>query len=309
MKKQTGLFVAARIALTALFVMGLLFLLFTAAVSLTISEKAVARALEKQDFAALAVQKIAENVEDLQGIINVETDKILSAVAAETVEKELTAYTDSLTAKLLSGADNLYAVQFDSPALRELVDSAIAPEWYADNPEQMQKDRDAAYAEIVGVIDGQLAFFPLTFIDKMTATVQEHVGITPERFYSAVSLFKKLCLPALLVTVALGAALYFTRHGDLTDALRYVAGVGFVTASAVFLPALFLQRYTLFNRLSLSDGLLRRYILCLVHHVRSALLTPTLCCFLIFLLFLAATLFFSAKKLWKTCKTAENVLP
>lgn len=309
MKERSVLFVTTRVVLTILFVLGLLVTLCAFAVSAMFSANGTKRALRGQELPALAMQEIADNVEDLQGIINVETEKILETVPAETVEKELTAYTDALTERLLCGADNLYAVQFDSPALREMVESAITPELYVKNPEQLQKDRDAAYAEIVGVIDSRLAFFPQTLFDKVTTAVQDSTGITKERFYALCARFSALRLPALLFTLVMGGALILTRRREWLPALRYVAGVGFVTGSAVFLPALFLQRYTLFERLSLSDGLLRRYILCVLHHMRSALFTTALCCFLFFLLFLAVTLFFSAKKIAKTCKTAENVLP
>lgn len=309
MKEKSVLFVTTRVVLTILFVLGLLVTLCAFAVSAMFSANGTKRALRGQELPALAMQEIADNVEDLQGIINVETEKILETVSAETVEKELTAYTDALTERLLCGADNLYAVQFDSPALREMVESVITPELYVKDPEQLQKDRDAAYAEIVGVIDSRLTFFPQTLFDKVTTAVQDSTGITKERFYALCARFSALRLPALLFTLVMGGALILTRRREWLPALRYVAGVGFVTGSAVFLPALFLQRYTLFERLSLSDGLLRRYILCVLHHMRSALFTTALCCFLFFLLFLAVTLFFSAKKIAKTCKTAENVLP
>lgn len=309
MKEKTALFVVVRVALTILFVAALLMTLVTFAVSAMFSEKAAKRALQKKDLPTLAVQEIADNVEDLQGIINVETDKILSTVSKETVERELTAYTEALTAKLLCGADKLYAVQFESAALREMVESVITPELYKDNPAQLQKDRDAAYAEIVGVIDGELAFFPQTLLDKVFTLVQDNTGITSERFYGTVRRLSSLRFPLLLLTAALGTALFFTRRRAWLDSLRYIAGVGFITGSAVFLPALFLQRYTLLDRLSLSDGLLRRYILCLLHHMRTSLFTTALCCFLFFLLFLAVILFLCAKKTAKTCKAAENVLP
>lgn len=309
MKERSVLFVTTRVVLTILFVLGLLVTLCAFAVSAMFSANGTKRALRGQELPALAMQEIADNVEDLQGIINVETEKILETVSAETVEKELTAYTDALTERLLCGADNLYAVQFDSPALREMVESVITPELYVKDPEQLQKDRDAAYAEIVGVIDSQLAFFPQTLFDKVTTAVQDSTGITKERFYALCARFSALRLPVLLFTLVMGGALILTRRREWLPALRYVAGVGFLTGSAVFLPALFLQRYTLFEGLSLSDGLLRRYILCVLYHMRSALFTTALCCFLFFLLFLAVTLFFSAKKIAKTCKTAENVLP
>lgn len=309
MKERSVLFVTARVVLTALFVLGLLVTLCAFAVSAMFSADGTKRALRKQELPALAMQQIADNVEDLQGIINVETAKILETISSETVEKELMAYTDALTERLLCGADNLYAVQFDSPALREMVESVITPELYVKVPEQLQKDRDAAYAEIVGVIDSRLAFFPQTLFDKVSTAVQDSTGIAKERFYALCAQISALRLPALLLTLALGTALFFTRRHACLSSLRYVAGVGFLTGSAVFLPALFLQRYTLFERLSLSDGLLRRYVLCVLHHMRSALFTTALCCFLFFLLFLAVTLFFSAKKIAKTCKAAENVLP
>lgn len=309
MKERSVLFVTARVVLTALFVLGLLVTLCAFAVSAMFSANGTKRALRKQELPALAMQQIADNVEDLQGIINVETEKILETISSETVEKELTAYTDALTERLLCGADNLYAVQFDSPALREMVESVITPELYVKVPEQLQKDRDAAYAEIVGVIDSRLAFFPQTLFDKVSTAVQDSTGIAKERFYALCAQISALRLPALLLTLALGTALFFTRRHACLSSLRYVAGVGFLTGSAVFLPALFLQRYTLFERLSLSDGLLRRYVLCVLHHMRSALFTTALCCFLFFLLFLAVTLFFSTKKIAKTCKAAENVLP
>ena len=309
MKERSVLFVTARVVLTALFALGLLVTLCAFAVSAMFSVKGTKRALRKQELPALAMQQIADNVEDLQGIINVETERILETISSETVEKELMAYTDTLTERLLCGADNLYAVQFDSSALREMVESVITPELYVKHPEQLQKDRDAAYAEIVGVIDSRLAFFPQTLFDKVTTAVQDSTGITKERFYALCARFSALRLPALLLTLALGTALFFTLRHACLSSLRYVAGVGFLTGSAVFLPALFLQRYTLFERLSLSDGLLRRYVLCVLHHMRSALFTTAMCCFLFFLLFLAVTLFFSAKKIAKTCKAAENVLP
>lgn len=309
MKERSVLFVTARVVLTALFVLGLLVTLCAFAVSAMFSANGTKRALRKQELPALAMRQIADNVEDLQGIINVETEKILETISSETVEKELTAYTDALTERLLCGADNLYAVQFDSPALREMVESVITPELYVKVPEQLQKDRDAAYAEIVGVIDSRLAFFPQTLFDKVSTAMQDSTGITKERFYALCAQISALRLPALLLTLALGTALFFTRRHACLSSLRYVAVVGFLTGSAVFLPALFLQRYTLFERLSLSDGLLRRYVLCVLHHMRSALFTTALCCFLFFLLFLAVTLFFSAKKIAKTCKAAENVLP
>lgn len=309
MKERSVLFVTARVVLTALFVLGLLVTLCAFAVSAMFSADGTKRALRKQELPALAMRQIADNVEDLQGIINVETEKILETISSEAVEKELMAYTDALTERLLCDADNLYAVQFDSPALREMVESVITPELYVKVPEQLQKDRDAAYAEIVGVIDSRLAFFPQTLFDKVSTAVQDSTGIAKERFYALCAQISALRLPALLLTLALGTALFFTRRHTCLSSLRYVAGVGFLTGSAVFLPALFLQRYTLFERLSLSDGLLRRYVLCVLHHMRSALFTTALCCFLFFLLFLAVTLFFSAKKIAKTCKAAENVLP
>lgn len=309
MKEKTVLFVVVRVVLTILFVAALLMTLVTFAVSAMFSEKAAKRALQKEDLPTLAMQEIADNVEDLQGIINVETDKILSTVSRETVERELTAYTDALTARLLCGADKLYAAQFESDTLREIVDSVITPELYKNDPSQMQKDRDAAYAEIVGVIGGELAFFPQTLLDKLSSVVQDNTGISSERFYGTVRRLSSLRFLLLCLTAALGAALFFTRRRAWLDSLRYIAGVGFITGSAVFLPALFLQRYTLLDRLSLSDGLLRRYILCLLHHMRTSLFTAALCCFLLFLLFLAVILFLCAKKTAKTCKDAENVLP
>lgn len=309
MKEKTVLFVVVRVVLTILFVAALLMTLVTFAVSAMFSEKAAKRALQKEDLPTLAMQEIADNVEDLQGIINVETDKILSTVSRETVERELTAYTDALTARLLCGADKLYAPQFESDMLREIVDSVITPELYKNDPSQMQKDRDAAYAEIVGVIGGELAFFPQTLLDKLSSVVQDNTGISSERFYGTVRRLSSLRFLLLCLTAALGAALFFTRRRAWLDSLRYIAGVGFITGSAVFLPALFLQRYTLLDRLSLSDGLLRRYILCLLHHMRTSLFTTALCCFLLFLLLLAVILFLCAKKTAKTCKDAENVLP
>ena len=223
MKERSVLFVTARVVLTALFVLGLLVTLCAFAVSAMFSANGTKRALRKQELPALAMQQIADNVEDLQGIINVETAKILETISSETVEKELMAYTDTLTERLLCGADNLYAVQFDSPALREMVESVITPELYVKVPEQLQKDRDAAYAEIVGVIDSRLAFFPQTLFDKVTTAVQDSTGIAKERFYALCAQISALRLPALLLTLALGTALFFTRRHTCLSSLRYDA--------------------------------------------------------------------------------------
>lgn len=172
----------------------------------------------------------------------------------------------------------------------------------------MEKDRADAYRDIVALVNETLQFFPQSLWDKAVDLVKTNTGLTMASVYRLIAIVRILQYVFLLLTVGSVAALYFLGKDAWTNTLRYIAGIWFISGSVIFLPIVFMRSFTLMNRLSLSDGLLRRYILGLVDYIRNCVFRTSLLIFLIGLAALAVALVFCVKYPQKTCKAEETVL-
>lgn len=300
--------VILRILLSAVFSAALIASVLSITVSLCFSLHTVTRRLEKQGFSDFALSEIAKNMEDFQSVIGVPTETLLAAIPTDDIQKTLYRYTDGVNRLLLAGEKTDLSVSFSTDALKELIESEITPDHYKGNLKQMEKDRAEAISEITAAVQGTLSFFPTTLFDKMTALITKSSGFSTKTVYDAVRYIRYAVFPSLLLLLCSAVLLVFMKWEQKRTALRALAGKWFITASVLFLPTFFLTGNTPLNRLSISDCLLRRYILALGAHMQSCILTVSLVFFLIGLVFLLFTLYLSAKNAQSPCTEPENVI-
>ena len=305
MKKTEHAFL--KILLSAVFSVSLIASVFCITVSLCFSPNILKRRLEKQDFSGLAMSIITENMEDFQSVINLPTETLLTAIPAADIQDNLGRYTDGVNRLLLAGEKSDFAVKVPTTALEKLIADAITPAHYNGDLKQMEADRAAAVAEITGSIEQTLAFFPTSLLDKVTAKAEKG-GFSIQTVYRTVRYIRYAIIPCLLLWIGSAVLLLAMNCGRWEASLRLVAGNWFITASVLFLPMLFLHSYAPLNRLSLSEGLLRQYILTLGAHIQGSMFTAPLIFFAVGLVFLLFSLYFSAKNTQSSCTDAENVV-
>lgn len=306
MKKPTTTIL--KILLLTLFSMALTVSVASIAVSLCFSPHTITDKLEKQDFSAFAMSEIAENLKDYQSVISVPTESLVAALPLSELEETLYRYTDGVSRLLLAGEESDLTVSFSTAALEELIHSTITPAHYADHIQELEKDRADAMSEITNTIRNTLSFFPASLFEKVMGLLTKDGRLSVNALYRALRIMRYALFPALLILAISAALLIRIERDKKQKALRSLAGNWFITASVLFLPTAFLSRTLPLNRLSLSDCLLRRYILALGEHLQSGVLTVTCVCFLLGLLLLLFTLYLSAKSTKSSCIAAEDMI-
>lgn len=306
MKSKTVLAIC-KVIVAILFVLSLLCSFVCTSIAAMFSTASVDRRLEKQGFYELSMQEIEGAVSDLQGVIGIDTAAILQTIPSETVHDILQTYTHTLTANLLDGKQETAAVSFESEALYQLVCDTITSEQY-NTTAQMEKDRKEAYDDLKAAINGVLAFFPQSLFDSATEILADG-GISLQTVYSGIATAKTAALPCGIVTVLLGVGLIFLYRKDKVRGVRTVAGCIFIPASVFFLTGLFMGNLNLLNRLSLSDGLLRRYILVIAETIGSGITTVATVLFIIGVCLLVASIAWQVVTNRKNaCKMQESVV-
>lgn len=294
-----------RVLLSIVLTLSLLVFSLSVSVSLIFSTGGISSRLHKNGFYDFAGLTVEENIESLQSVIGVDTAAVMDVLAHEGADAMLESYTDALNALFLTGGQAPDRISYDSDALYQLICGVITEDVYDGDIAQMEQDRADAYAELTKIISDTLSFFPQSLLKKLTGgTLQARLA----RVYSLVRVIRVLWLPALLLFLACAAGLFFLRRHDPLSALRGIAGVWFVTGSLLFLPALFIRTYSLPNRLSLADGLLRRYILTVYTQWTSSLFTVMLLVFAAGAVFLTVTIILTAKSGQTSCTAVQNVL-
>lgn len=279
MKKHTALVICKAVA-CVLFVLSLIGSIVCAAISMMFSTKAIEKQLKDQGFYTFAMQEIEKNISDLQGVIGVESAAVLNAIPADTVETLLHDYTHTVTENLFTGKQDVATVSFTSNAVYQLVCAAVTPEQYGDDTAQMEADRQDAYADLTAAVNESLAFFPQTLYDKITDALEQS-GLRLQTVYTAIHITQKCTIPLILFTVVCSIGIIFCNVKNRSRGLRTAAGCAFITSSVFFLVAVFMRDFSLLNRLSLSDGLLRRYILTIIDNMSSGIFTVVTVAFIL----------------------------
>lgn len=311
MKKQHYLSVL-RILLTVLFILFLLAGIFSTTVTVICRPAAITHRLQKTDFFnTFAKQQTDTAIEKLESIVAVDTEKLQAAVPVTTIEQELESYVDSLNRMLFSGDETLHTVSISSAELQTLINASITADIYAGNTVLMEADRAASYKEVTDTVNSSLTFFPQSLFSKVATLVEQKTHISAAAFYIGLHRISFVPLPALLAAVICAVGAYLLGNRDRIAFLRRIAGICFITASAVFLPVVFLGGNAVMNRLSLTDGLLRRYILTVSAHISSGIFSAVLIFFIICTVFFVVMLYLTVKtgkNTQKSCKHEKNVL-
>ncbi len=297
--KKKAVLTTLRVVLSILFVLALIGSLLCACVFRMFDANALEKQLQKQEFYNFAMQEIESNITDLQGIIGADTADILAAIPAEQVTPLLKDYTRKISENLLHGTEQTADIAFTSDTLYQLVYEIITPEQYAGNTTAMEEDRNAAYADLTDAVKDTLAFFPQTLYGSF-AEIMEGAGLRLSSVYGTINTVRKLTLPLLLLTLLLAVGSFLCGKENAPRSLRTVAGCTFITGSVFFLLTLFLRSYPLLDRLSLSDGLLRRYILAVMGNIGNSIFLVVTVAFVSGLLLLIGSI------VWETCISTKN---
>ncbi len=308
MKKRRALLTICKVLLCCLFVPALIATIFSISVCRMFDVNAVEKQLQKQGFYAIAPAKVEENISNLQGVIGIETKDILAVIPDEQVRILLKQYTTSVSETLLLGKEDTAEIHFTSDELYNLVCTVITAEQYKNDTVQMQEDRKAIYADLTAEVNNTLSFFPQTLYASVTE-ILENAGFDLNTVYAAVNTVRHLTLPLLLGTLVLLVGIFLCGWYNKPRALRTVAGCAFITTSVFFLLSIFVRSYPLLDRLSLSDGLLRRYVLAVFNNMGNSIFLSVTVAFVI------ATLLLIAAIAWEviasknnTCTQVETVI-
>ncbi len=293
------------VALCVLFVVSLLVTAAVAALSTVCRPRAVERRLEKQGFYTLAADSIKTEIEELQSVIGIPTEDILATMPEETVKALLKPYVLGISEQILRGGDPPATVNYQSDALYALVCAVITAEQYGTDTAQMEEDRAAAYADLTAAVNDTLSFFPATLFDTAMGILAEDA--TVNAVYGAVRVIRRLAVPCALFTLLCAAGILLYGKKTVKKSLKTLAGCWSVTAALLFFSALFaLIGNHLLDRLSLSDGLLRRYILALFDNAAAGVITVTAVTFALGLLLLFTAIVWIAVK--TPCAAKETVV-
>lgn len=303
-KKQTKKSVF-RVLLSILLVMAVLTFTVSTALSLIFSVSRVDFRLLETGFYGSAVEEIENEIHALQSVIDIPSEKVFAILSPDEIQEMLAPYTSAITRQFLAGGKSPQKIEYLSDELYQLVCDTITEEHYGGDIEQLTADRLDAYEELVAVVTGTLNFFPQSILNKLFSQ-STSTKLAP--VYRAIALVGQLRFPALILFVLCVAGLLWLHRKNMIAGLRKMAGTCFITASVLFVPTVFVYLYSLPERLSLADGLLRQYLLTLYTYMTGSLLNVTLWVFAITLVLLIVTVIFSAKYAPKSCNDRSNVL-
>ncbi len=295
----------AQILLSIVAVLSLVVGLLSVTLSVAFSPDRVNARLQQNGFYEFATEAVTKEVEALQSVIAVQTEDLQQVLPAEEIHSMLTPYVDQLNRQFLAGEQAPAPIDYLSDDLYRLVCDIITEEAYAGDTAQLTRDRLDAYSELSEAIVGTLNFFPQSLLERV---VGKNMQTKLAPLYRAIGVARNLWLPALLVLMLSATGAFLLRRRETMDAWRGIAGTGFITVSALFVPALFIRLYSLPNRLSLTDGLLRRYILTVYSHMTGSLFTVMLVAFILSAAFLTVTVILSAKSAGTSCVDSADVL-
>ena len=289
------------VCLAILFTLLLLVTVTFTALSAVCAPRAVERRLERNGFYTLAVDSIQTEIGHLESVIGIPTADILKTVPDETVKNLLKPYVLTTAEQLLRGGDAPVSVDFQSDALYTLVCSVITEEQYDGDTAQMAEDRAAAYADLKAAVDDTLSFFPATLFDTAMNILASKQRVNT--LYATVRLVRKLVLPAILLTLLCGGALLVYRKKDRIPTLKLLGGCWSITGCVLFFASLFtLAGNHLLDKFSLSDGLLRRFVVALFQNAAVGIITVTAVCFALGVAVLAVAI------VKTTCVAKETVI-
>ncbi len=295
----------ARVLFSILLIASILVFSLSMAVSQMFSANRVNARLFENGFYDRATQSLTEQLEDLQSVLGISPESVMEIVTPDQLQGMLAPYTDALTAQFLEGGPAPEETEYFSEELYELICDTITEEHYDGDIEQLTADRVDAYAELTAAVNNTVNFFPQSLMDKLLGdSIQQK--LIP--LYRAIGVARRLWLPAVAVLALCVVGLWLLRRRDSLSALRRIAGIGFITGAALFVPAFFIRSYSLPQRLSLSDGLLRRYILTVYSHMTNSLFFITLWVFVVATVLLVLTVILSAKSGGVSCTDRASVL-
>ncbi len=292
------------VCLAALFTLLLVITVALSALSAVCTPRAVERKLAREGFYTFAAEDLATELSHLESVIGIPTADILKTVPDETLKTLLQPYVLATAEQLLRGGKAPTPITFQSDTLYSLVCSAITAEQYGNNTAQMEEDRTAAYADLTAAVEETLTFFPATLFDTAVDILANDKKI--DAVYAAVHLLCRLALPAALLTLLCGGGILLIRKNDFIRALKLVGGCWSITGAVLFFASLFtLVGNHLLDRFSLSDGLLRRFVIALFENAATGIVVITTVCFFLGIALLVAALLLTAKK---PCTDKENVV-
>ena len=275
------------------------------AVSHMFSVNRVNARLFQNGFYDRATQTFTEQIESLQSVIGVTPEAVTAIVTPMKLQEMLAPYTDALTKQRLAGGPAPKDTEYFSEELYDLVCDVITEDHYDGDITQLTSDRVDAYNELTGAVNHTVNFFPQSIVNKVLGGEGQQ-KLTP--LYQGVGILRQLWLPAIAVFILSAVGMWLLRSRDSLSALRGIIGTWFITASVLFVPTAFIHSYSLPQRLSLADGLLRRYILTLYSHMTDSLLSITLLIFVVSAVLLVISVILSAKYAPKGCNDRSNVL-
>lgn len=269
---------------------------------------AVQRRLEKDGIYEFAMQEIESNLDDLQGVIAIDTEKLMQVITPETVKALLSAHIRASTESLFEGKEDTTSAAFTDDNLYALVCEAITKEQYNGNLTQMVEDRNTAYAELTAAVEKTVFFFPKTLYTSVNDILKD-AGVSTGLVFFALDMLKTILLPTVIVLTLLATAGVFFCAKDKQRGALCVAGCTFITSSVFFLISVFMRDFSLIGRLSLGDGVLRRYILAVVNHFGDAFSVSVTVPFIIGTLLLVGAITWQILVQRKNpCKEQETVI-
>ncbi len=287
------------------FVLLLVVTVVLSAVAAMCTPRAVERRLARQGFYAFAAENIRDEISHLESVIGIPTADILATVPNETIVTLLKPYVLAVAEQLLQGGEAPAPITFESEQLYALVCATITAEQYNNNATQMEEDRAAAYADLTAAIGETLTFFPSTLLDTaMGILASEQIVDT---LYATIRLLRRLVLPAIVLTLLCGGGLLWYRKNDFGKALQLLAGCWSITGAVLFFAALFtFVGNHLLDKFSLSDGLLRRFVIALFENAATGVVSVSAVCFGVGILLLVSAILYNAVK--TPCTQAETVV-
>lgn len=306
MKNTNRMHTIYRVLLSGGFVLSLICSILCICVAGTFSPAAVERQLKADGFYAFADDCVAEELSALQGVIGVDSDDLHATVSEQELTPLLRSYTDAVSRHVLYGEQTDETVAFRSEALYALVCDAITEEHYHGNTVQLETDRRDAYNDLVTAVDNTLSFFPTKLYTSATDILAKG-GVRLSTVYAVIRILRIAVWPCLLLTVLTGVGIFLCDRRRTAVNLRTAGGCAFLTGAVFCMLTVFMGRYSLLSRLSLGDGLLRRYILAMFENGETTVFLTTLtvlCIGAVLLVFGILHQVFANS----TCKPQENVI-
>ncbi len=293
------------VCLSALFSLLLIVTVAVSALAAVCTPRAVERRLARKGFYALATESITTEIGHLESVIGIPTADIMKTVPDETVKGLLQPYVLATAEQLLRGGEAPAPITFQSDTLYALVCSVITAEQYGNDTAQMEEDRAAAYADLTAAIEETLTFFPATLFDTALGILTSEQQI--DTLYATIHLLCRLVLPAVLLSLLCGGGILWYRKNDALRALKVLGGCWSITGAVLFFCSLFaLAGNHLLDKFSLSDGLLRRFVLALFDNAATSIMVITAVCFGIGIVLLAVAIWQTAVK--TPCTNAQTVV-